>query len=256
MDAQMNSRGQIAVFVIAAVIIVAMIVLVLIARGGPSFTIPESFSPEQYVSACVREAVSEETDIMIKQGGFVEPRDYMLRGTTRIAYLCKNINYYEPCINQYPRYVEAVRAELERQVKSRVSECLTTLDAELERRQYMVNRVLEPKIRVELEPDSIVVESSVMMTLSKGDKTEKFDKLTTRVREPLYNLATVASEIVRQEAEFCYFSNDGFSLIYPEFDIRRELLQEGTKLYTIKHVSSDMSLVIAVRGCVIPQGVG
>lgn len=149
-----------------------------------------------------------------------------------------------------------MRVELEKQVKDRVNECLAALDAELERQQYTVNRALEPKINVELEQDSVVVESSVMMTLSKGGKTQRFDTITTRVREPLYNLAIVASEIVRQEAEFCYFSNDGFSLIYPEFDIRREVLQEGTKLYTIKHVPNDMSLVIAVRGCVIPQGIG
>lgn len=252
-----NDKGQIAIFVIASLIIVAMIVLVLIVRGGPNIPMPgEAFSPESYLASCVRDVVNTKSAIMMKQGGFTAPRDYVSYNNEKVAYVCKNINYYEPCVNQYPRYVESVRIELENNVKEQVKTCLDALDAELERQQYDVERVPDPVVRVGLQKDNVLVESDVSMTLSKGGVSQQFDTLSSKVRVPLFNLVTVANEIVRQESEFCYFSNDGFSLLYPEFDVRRDILQEGTKIYTIKHVTSDSVMTIAVRGCVIPQGVG
>jgi hypothetical protein len=252
-----NSKGQIAIFVIASLIIVAMIVLVLIVRGGPNIPIPgEAFSPESYLSSCVRDVVNSESAVMMKQGGFVAPRDYANYNNEKVSYLCKNVNYYEPCVNQYPRYVESVRLELQNNVKEQVKTCLEALDAELQRQQYDVERTPEPIVRVDLQEDNVVVESEVSMTLSKGGVSQQYDTMTTKVRVPLFNLVTVANEIVRQESEFCYFSNDGFSLIYPEFDIRRDMLQEGTKIYTIKHTATESVMTIAIRGCVIPQGVG
>ncbi len=252
-----SNRGQIAIFVIASLIIVAMIVIVLIARGGPNIPLPgEAFSPDSYLSSCVRDVVNTESAVMMKQGGFVDPRDYASYNNEKVAYVCKNVNYYEPCVNQYPRYVESVRLELLRNVKEQVKTCLDALDAELQRQQYNVERVPDPVVRVDLQEDNVVVESEVAMTLAKRGVSQQYDTLSTKVRVPLFNLATVANEIVRQESEFCYFSNEGFSLLYPDFDIRRDMLQEGTKIYTIKHTVSESVMNIAIRGCVIPQGVG
>ena len=70
----------------------------------------------------------------------------------------------------------------------------------------------------------------------------------------MYELVNAAQEIVSQEAKWCYFSNDGFMVLYNDFDVRKDVLGDSTKIYTVEHKKTGEKLTMAIRGCAIPNG--
>ncbi len=68
-------------------------------------------------------------------------------------------------------------------------------------------------------------------------------------------MAYVTNEITAQEARNCYFSNDGFMALYPDYDIRKNFASDGqTKIYIVMDKDTNKKIVFAIRGCVIPAG--
>jgi len=59
---------------------------------------------------------------------------------------------------------------------------------------------------------------------------------------------------VSQEARFCNFEQQGFTLLYPEFEIDKFRTGEGSIIYTVQHKKTGEVFKFAVIGCVIPPG--
>lgn len=250
-----SRRGQVAIFVILGVLIVGMIIL-FFTLGRDLFTISsgEEFNVEGYISKCVRQETGDVLETILPQGGFIDPKNFKNYNDAKVTYLCENVNNYEPCVNQHPLLVSEIEAEIKENIEDKIAECFIVLDDELDSRNYVYSGGLKG-IDVILKPDFVEVEVLTDLSLSKGDSNWNFDSFSTRVRNPIYDLATVASEIARQEGKYCYFEYLGFSLLYPEFDIRVESLSDSTKIYTIEDKGSGLKMNVAIRGCAIPQGV-
>lgn len=252
----MDKKGQVAIFVIIAVFVVAVIALFLFAKTGkPIISTGQEFSPERFIGDCVREAVGTTVDEMIPKGGPVNPKDYRMYNNTKVSYWCRNVNYFDPCINQYPRYIYFLGKELKDNIQGDINSCADNLRAELERRNYDVKGTLEVgNMNVELKKGVIDVTIPSDLTLSKNGATQHFSQFKTITSSPLYNFGLVAQEITSQEAQFCYFEYAGYTLLYPEFDISVYSLSDSTKIYTIKDTRSGKSMHGAIRGCAQPVG--
>jgi len=251
----MKNRGQVMIFVIVAIILVGSVILFLFVRneGTPALPTGQEFDAETFVDTCVRDAVRETVDVMMPQGGVYAPTDYALFADNKVAYLCKNVNYYEKCVNQYPMYITNLGGEIKSQIQPKVAACLSTLGAELQNKRYQVS-MGEFSINVGLKPGTIEVDILGDVRIAKNDVTQEFTGFSTALKSPLYDLGLVANEIVSQEAQYCYFEYVGFSLLYPAFDVKVSSLSDSTKIYTIKHVGTGNEMTIAIRGCAIPAG--
>jgi len=251
----MNKKGQVTIFVIVGILLVAGVVLffALFKTGQIDILGDQEFNPESFVDKCIRDSSREKIDIMVSQGGFINPTDYKVYNDINVAYLCKNVNYYEPCINQYPLYISRLQEELEQETREDVESCFLILEDELKKRNYgfeggdfSIDVILKPE-RVEL----IVYRD---MKLTKNGVPREINSFSSVIKSPLYDLGFVANEIVRQEAKYCYFEYVGFMLLYNDFDIKKYVMSDSTKIYTILHKSSGEEMNIAVRGCAIPPG--
>ncbi len=73
-----NKRGQLSIFIIVAVIIVAGVVVYLAASGkigGES--IPVEFAPiYEYYASCIEGKTGEAIDLVLSQGGYIDPGEY------------------------------------------------------------------------------------------------------------------------------------------------------------------------------------
>jgi hypothetical protein len=249
-----NKRGQISIFVIVGLILVAAVIIIFVVFRSPDVTLRQDFdNPESFIDKCVRDEVRATIDIMIPQGGFVAPSDTVVFNDIQVPYLCKNINYYDPCITQYPLYITSLQEELETQVKSKVESCFVTLEAELEDRNYVVSGG-EIGIDVTLKPRFVEVVVDRDFTLTRNDATRTFESFEVVVNSRLYDIAVIANEISSQEARFCYFEYVGYNVLYNDFDVRKAVLSDSTKVYTIKDKKTEEEMNIAVRGCAIPAG--
>ena len=92
----MNKNGQITIFVLLAIILVGGIVIyltisskeVVLEKRG------EEFNPETFIDKCVREEIRDTVKLLLPQGGFMTPQDYVTHNDIKVSYLCKNINYF------------------------------------------------------------------------------------------------------------------------------------------------------------------
>ena len=248
--------GQVTVFVIVGILLVAAVIAFFVVYQNRAVisSFGEEFDLESFVSKCFRDSVREKIDIMMPQGGFLSPTDYKVFDDSNVAYICKTINYYEPCVAQYPRYITRVQEELESGIEDDVGNCFILLEDELEKRNYDVQAGGLFDIKVVLKPEIVDIVVSRNLQLSGGDFSRDFNSFRSSIRSPLYDLGYVANEIARQEAKYCYFEYLGYSLIYNNFDIRKYSLSDSTKIYTVEHKPSGETMNIAIRGCAIPPG--
>src|SRR3989344_8741399 len=249
---KMSKRGQIAIFVIVAIILVVAIVIVfIVARGNkPIISTGQEETPARFVDSCVRESAEQVMREMMIQGGVIEPRDFVMYENSKITYLCKNVNYYEPCVNQYPLYITHLHDKLLNAVREDIQGCFNSLKAELEAKNYVV-QMSTFSMSLELKPSVIEFDIPTRMKIEKNGVVQDINGFNTKVKSSLYDTGVVVNEILRQEAEYCNFENVGFSLLYPSFDIRRNGLSDGTKIYDIKYKLTGEEMILAVRGCVI-----
>jgi hypothetical protein len=256
MDFEMNKRGQVAIFVIVAIIIVAAVGIYFFISGKtvPGISGGEEFEPEGFLGRCFREAMRETIEQIMPTGGFREPRDYKVYNNIEVAYLCKNVNYYQPCISQHPLYISELDKEIERELEDDIDGCFDSLKVELENRNYAVSGVDEFTHDIILKPEIVELKVAREFSFSKNDEVRDFDNFDVSLSVPVYDLAQVVAIIAEQEAQFCYFEYVGFMNLYPRWDIRVDSLSDSTKIYSVKDKESGIETNIAIRGCAIPAG--
>lgn len=252
----MNGKGQISVFIIAGILIVAGIVLFFLLRNGilPSTTGTNAEeNPGDFVGNILEPKIKQGIKIASSQGGEITLKLYKTFDGENISYLCYTQNYYEPCRNQQPKLIQHLREEIKDYINKDVEDALDKLRTELERKGYEVSLGYRD-FDVVLLPKKIRVDIDARLTYSKAGVTEKKEGFSFVVSSRFYDIASVAQEIVSQEARFCHFEQQGFMLFYPDFEIDKFRTSNLETLYTIKHRQSEEEFKFFVRGCVIPPG--
>lgn len=251
---KINKRAQVAIFFIIAIVIVAFIAILFVFSKKPIVPELEIANPQERIESCAKDAVNEAAALIIKHGGFIEPRNFKVYKNNKIEYLCENTGNFKPCINQHPMLLEEIKKEILNYLNPRLDQCFATMKEEFEKRRYAV-AMESMKTNVTLATNRIYLFIERDLTVSKQEKTERFKDFNIEINNPLYDLAKVAIEIGNQEAKFCYFEYVGYMILYPRFGIKVNTLSDSTSIYTIKDKHSNKEMNIAVRGCAIPPGI-
>ncbi len=137
----MKKKGQVTIFILAAVAIVAIIIILFAFRNnvGISFLKQTLPNPQQDMESCISESVSNAVDIMLPQGGYINPENYKLYNNIKVPYLCYNKNYYAPCINQEPLYLDRLKLEIKNYISSKIENCFYNLKSDYEKRNFKVS---------------------------------------------------------------------------------------------------------------------
>lgn len=251
----MEKKGQVTAFVIVALIIVAVIFLVMMINRGQVTLREQDFdNPQAYLTSCVNERARVILDDMLANGGLLSAQDKILYNTRETPYLCKNINNFEPCINQFPLYVTQMEKEFNEAIQTDAEQCFSSLIDELESRNYEISSSGNVNVEAKLKPEVTEIVFENEFTMTKSGESRSFSRFDTYVFTKIQSIGFVVSEIVTQEAKWCYFSNDGFMVLYPEYDIRVYMMEDATKIYTVKNKKTDEVIEFATRGCALPAG--
>jgi len=249
-----NKKGQIALWVIAAIAIVAIVVLILII-SRQSLKAGESISdPKRLIEQCARDAVNEALEKMMPQGGFVEPENYKVYRNIKTAYLCENIGYFQTCINQHPFLIQEMEKEIDNYAKPRLDACFADLESEREKRGEEVE-IGSMETNATLASNRVYYNIQREVSISKNGEKRSYSEFNAEIENPAYDLAEVARDIVNSEAQNCYIEYVGYMLLYKRWDITKYTLSDSTKIYTIKDRENNKEMNIALRGCAIPPGI-
>ncbi len=248
-----SKKGQIAVWVIVALIVIVSIMILFVFQKRIVLEKQDQFSPENYMQECIRENIDAAVNQILPQGGFIEPKNYMLYKGQKVEFLCFNPGYFQPCVMQHPVYFNELQKEINDYVQPKVSSCYDSLQHELEKRKATI--VYGPlTVNSSIAPEKIIMIVNRSATLTRENTVENFDSFSVETRSKLYELAGVAIEIGNQETRYCYFDYLGYMLLYPEIEIDKDVLSEDAKIYSITNRQTEERLDIAIRGCSIPPG--
>lgn len=248
-----SKRGQIALWVIVAIIIVAGIILLYLVRRAPQPVELKALTIEQDIELCLIRAVNDAVDEMLPQGGFLQPKNYLIYNGTKIEYLCENPGFFETCKNQHPMLVNEMKKEISNYIEPYVEQCLEIEKKEAARKggEMSYNDI---NFSVSMAPERIFVEISGDITITANGQTSRFDKFNAEVINPAYDLANAAIDIANSEAKYCNFQYVGYMAVYPDLDIRITKIASD-KLYSIKHKTSGRTFNTAIKSCAIPIGI-
>ena len=178
----------------------------------------------------------------------VSTKDNKVYSTNSLLYY-----YYSNISSFHVISVYLLEVYIEKNIKDDVEQCFASMKQEFVRKNYEFNSGAIT-IDAKLKPAIVEIVTSSDVSISKNGYSKTFSKFETFVPSVIYDLGFIANEIVAQEAQWCYFSNDGFMTLYPNYDIRVNVLDETTKIYTIMDKNTKDKLMMATRGCAMPAG--
>ncbi len=253
-------RGQVAIWVILGIVLVATIILFfIISRDNSIVNLPGSegtLEIQSFIGSCVRSDVLEAIDIMLPQGGFITPKNPAFFDGRNIEYTCYNKGNFAPCIHQHPLLLNEMKLEIGNYVAPKLNECFEMMREEYSSRSTEVYISPEFDISVGLERDKVILKIEREISLRSREETRRINDLRIEIVSPAYNLALIAMEIADQEAKYCYFEFVGYNVIYPRYEVEQYSMSDSTNIYTIRDLESGKEMSIATRSCVIGAGGG
>ena len=251
----MKSRGQITIFIIIAIMIVAAIILFFLLRSGvvPGISQKPSANPQAYLESCIEEKIGDAVNLISAQGGYVNPELFKEIDEDKIAYLCYTHNYYVQCVNQEPMLLKHLDKELSNYLSEDIKNCFDDMAGAFEKQGYAVEARYNG-FDITLMPSKIKVDIDGELTLTKSGESSVEKEFVVFKRTKFYELAVIAQEIVSQEAKYCNFETNGFMMFYPLYRIDRLRLGDSTNIYTLEQKNTKEDFKFAVKSCVIPGG--
>jgi len=255
MKKEAKKRGQVTIFIIIALVIIAMGALIYIFYPEISAILGfEEKNPYSFMQTCLEEEIQTNVDALSLQGGSLNPEFYYLYDNSKVEYLCYTIEDYATCVVQQPMLKEHIEAEIENKIKEEVTGCFNSLKDSYEKRGYSVN--LQPgDTKVELLPKRIVTSFNHTLTLTK-DSTERYDNFRISLNNNLYERVSIANSILSWEARY----GDAETTIYMDYyhNLKVEKLKQsdGTKIYILTDRDTQNKFQFATRSGAWPAGYG
>lgn len=245
-------RGQIALFVIIAVVIVGALLFYLVYPSLP-ISASETENPASFLQSCIMPEVERTLPIISSQGGYYNPNFYTTNLGKNYTYLCYTNQPYELCVVQQPRVIHNFETELQKRIAPRARDCLAQLKASYESEGYRVTGS-SSEVNVSLFPDKVVVSLIAPFEVSR-ETTQTFRTFAFEEKTKIYDLMMIATNIVQFESILGDSETTLYLQYYPDIKIEK-LKKNGDTLYTVTDVVSKDSFSFAIRSLVWPEGYG
>ncbi len=248
-----NKRGQVTIFIIIGILVVAGVVLFFALRPEIGITGEQATeNPQAYIQSCIFPEVEETVQIISQQGGSLEPSPSIDYNGSEIEYLCYTENYYEPCIVQQPFLKTHIEEEIEKGVGKDVENCFNQLEETYQNRGYEVNlKRGEPKY--ELLPKRVVINlKDYELNVRKSGDSQTHRNFQVSLNNNLYEMTGIAGSIVEFEFTYGDASAESYMDIYHDLKVEKDRLYDGTTIYTLTDRNTGKEFKFASRSMPLP----
>ncbi len=248
-----NRKGQVTLFIIVAVVIVAIAVLVYVffpqvfssALGGEQ-------DPKAFIQICIKDEIKSNVELVSAQGGSLEPEFYFTYNDVKIEYLCYTNENYNLCVVQQPLLKNHVESEIANGIKEEVKNCFSELKTSLERSGQTV-AIKEGEISVELLPERVISNFNYIVTIG-GTDTKRYENFSVILNNNLYELVGISKSLVEREVTYGDVDPRIYMAYYPDLRVEKNLRDDGTKIYTLTDRKTGNRFQFASRSLVFPPG--
>ncbi len=250
-----NKKAQVTIFIIVAILVIAIAVLIYFLLTNKSNLESSSASseinPTEYISTCLEDSVGERIEAVLLGGGSIEG-DLVLNlkiedeDHKNITCLC----YTEEeafCEIQEPSIIKHMENELNNYLSSETEYCFNHLLENLEEKGYNQTENYE-NFEADLIEGELVVSFDASLSYSKGESSFIVDKMVFEYSTELYGIGKVVQEIVEDESEKGYFDRFDYMTNHPDYYINRYKVPNSIKIYTVKNENSNEEFRFAIKG--------
>ena len=252
---QRGKKAQATIFIVVALIIVAVVLAILLypkLKGGGEIDAIQN--PQTYLENCLKTPLKSNLEKLGPTGGEFEPTGYVQYNGTKIKYLCHTSQYYSTCVIQEPLIKEKMEQTLTGALKQEVERCVKDLQNEYEKKGWKVS-ASQVSSDVSIVLDSIIININSPMTLSK-DVSKTYRSFSISIPSKMYEILYIASNIVEYEATFGDADTTVYLRYYPNVNIYKNQLGDGTVIYRVENVVTKESFTFASRSLPWPAGLG
>ena len=249
-DGLINKKGQIAIFVIFAILVVAVVIFIFAFPQTNVFS--SNINPSSYLRDCIAPEIENIKNVLSEQGGYTTPDNYVMYKDLKLEYLCYTSEFYTPCTVQQPLLLRHTNNEMKKYIEPRAKQCFENLKDQYEKKGYEV-RSGASAVNVSVVPGRIAVEFLAPITLIKED-TQTFQKFAVSVDSNWYDLINTAVNIIQYESVFGDSETGLYISYYPNLKIAKTRRDDGSTIYQLSDVTSEDKFAFATRSLVWPRG--
>ena len=250
----LGKRGQLAIFVIIALVIVVGIVLFFFFRGNVTNVFAGAFSPNAFLKDCATKEINPDLERLAKQGGYSNPEAFKLFNGEKHTYLCYTSENFKTCVVQQPMIKAHFEQELNSIVKSKADQCMRDLIEEYKKRGYGAS-VTGVNSKTSFVPGNVLVSFNNSLTVTK-EASETFPGFEVKVESNMYDLIFIAQSIVDYESKFGNSATELYMQYYPNLKIEKIKLSDGTTIYKLSNVITKEEFDFASRSLAWGAGYG
>jgi hypothetical protein len=242
-------KGQVTIFILIAIVIFAVL-LIIFYPNLKAFVTPTV--PVGYIEECISEDLDKAVDRLMMQGGSLNPKLHFAYAGNKIEYLCYTNEYFVPCVVQQPLLIDHIERELKGYIESRARSCLSSMVDEMKSRGYSVSSQYRGT-DVELAAGNVNVIINAKVILTK-DGTQTFNKFEIKKPSSLYDLAAVATSIVKVETKYGDMETLAYMAAYRILEVERLRQGDGSTVYILRDINTGDEFMFAVRSLAYPGG--
>ncbi len=252
----LNIRGQVTIFIIIAIIIVAAAVLIYIFYPQIKTSLGiGTETPQGFIQLCIEEEIQNNIEKLSVQGGSLNPEHYIMYNNEKIEYLCYTNQDYQTCVMQQPMLIEHIESEIKEEIKEEVAACFNSMELSYQKKGYDTN-MKEGGIDIKLLPKKIVSTFNYSLTLSKNGDTENYDLFNVIVNNNLYELASISNSILNDEVNFGDSEITTYMDYYHYLKVEKKKQSDGTTIYILTDRDTEDKFQFASRSLAWPPGYG
>src|SRR3989344_233217 len=259
-----NKKAQLAIFVVIAVVIAVAGVLIFLFYPQilPGASPPARVeNPAGILQSCLEENLTEIVEKISSQGGDLDPKHYILYKGEKLKYLCYTSQYYVPCVVQEPLIFNHVTSEIKNGISGKVTECFDEMQNFYEEEGYTYDldadlRNIEGAMNLELLPKKVVLTLNTLLTVSKGEEPQRFEKFVILLDNNLYELLSIATSIISFEVSIGDAETTDYMNIYHDLKVEKIVQGEGSTIYILTDRNTGNKFQFASRSIALPPGYG
>jgi hypothetical protein len=253
---RLNSRGQVTIFIIIAILVVAIIIAFAYFNGWFKFEKSSTENPKEYIENCMRASVKESENILFKSNTYpnFNSSNYILFEQEKIPYLCMVSEFYKPCIPQDSAIFMRVEQIMGNKVTRDVEDCLKKIYSDLEDENYQVTKQ-KGETSVDISKDSINVKLNETIYITKDENAYTISGFELNYGTKFYDTLKLIQTIVNYESTICEFNKMNWMKYDNSIAIFTTRTSDQTKIYTLRERLTEREIKFAIKTCVLPAGI-
>lgn len=251
-----NKRGQVTIFIIICLLIVASILLILYLSGKISFINSPAENPESYLRNCMMTSIKDAEKIIIDNNGYPQiiKDNYVLYNKEKVPYMCTAAEFYSVCTPQEPAFFSYVSELIENKVARDTQTCLDNLVEDLKNKGYTVQVDLG-NVTLKVQKDFIAVNFGKRIYATRNEDAIQISNIEISHSTKLYDMIKLIQTIVNYESTVCEFDKMNWMRHDSSILIFSTRTSDQTKIYTLQDRLTEREIKFAIKTCVLPAGI-